>query len=134
MTVVPSEDGFDLDMAVAQLGANSTDVRILFKVLVNSLAPTLGSRLEVERAGRFKKSDEIKAVQVALDNDILRAEIDGPTVRCVIGHSSGGIRIRSDQVDIVTWLKRLLGGLQAEATQSEAIRLALEHIMIGGPS
>ena len=65
---------------------------------------------------------------------MLRADIDGPIVRCTIGHSSGGIRIRSERVDIDVWLKRLLGALQAEAARSETIRLALENIMIGGTS
>jgi len=131
----PPEDGFDLDLAVASLSSNATDVRILLKLLVNSLASTLGSRLVVERAGGLlRKSQEIKAVQLAVGDDVLRAEVEGSSVRCTIGHSSGGIRIRSEQVDMGTWLTRLLGALQTEAAQSESIRLALENIMIGGQS
>jgi hypothetical protein len=131
----PSDEGFNLDIAVSALASNSTDVRIMIKLLVNELAPTLGPRLVVERRGsRLRKSDEIKTVQVALGNDMLRAEIDGASVRCTIGHSSGGIRIRSDEVDMGTWLKRLLSALQAEAAQSETTRLALENLMIGGIS
>jgi hypothetical protein len=131
----PSDDGFDLDLAVSALASNSTDVRIMMKLLVNGLAATLGGRLTVERGGsRLRKSEEIKTVQVNLGNDVLRAEVDGASVRCTIGHSSGGIRIRSDQVDMGTWLKRLLGALQAEAAQSETTRLALENIMIGDTS
>ena len=130
-----SDDGFDLDLAVSALASNSTDVRIMMRVLVNNLASTLGGRLVVERrGGLLRKSEEIRTVEVALGNDVLRAEIDGASVRCTIGHSSGGIRIRSDQVDMGTWLKRLLGALQAEAAQSETTRLALENIMIGGTS
>ena len=131
----PSDDGFDLDLAVSALASNSTDVRIMMKVLVNGLASTLGGRLVVERrGGLLRKSEEIRTVQVTLGEDMLRAEIDGASVRCTIGHSSGGIRIRSDQVDMGTWLKRLLGALQAEAKQSESTRLALEKIMIGDAS
>jgi hypothetical protein len=130
-----SDDGFDLDLAVSALASNSTDVRIMMRVLVNNLASTLGGRLVVERrGGLLRKSEEIRTVEVALGNDVLRAEIDGASVRCTIGHSSGGIRIRSDQVDMATWLKRLLGALQAEAKQSESTRLALEQIMIGDAS
>jgi hypothetical protein len=130
-----SDDGFDLDLAVSALASNSTDVRIMMRVLVNNLASTLGGRLVVERrGGLLRKSEEIRTVQVALGNDVLRAEIDGASVRCTIGHSSGGIRIRSDQVDMATWLKHLLGALQAEAKQSESTRLALEQIMIGDAS
>ncbi len=131
----PSEEGFDLELAVAALGSNATDVRILLKLLVDSLASTLGNRLVVERSGgRFRKPAEIKALQIGFGDDVLRAEIDGPSVRCTIGHSSGGIRIRSEQVDMDEWLKRLLGTLQAEAVRSESVRLALENMMIGGSS
>jgi hypothetical protein len=131
----PSDDGFDLDLAVSALASNSTDVRIMMKLLVNGLAETLGGRLIVERQGsRLRKSEEIRSVQVTLGDDVLRADIDGASVRCTVGHSSGGIRIRSDQVDMGTWLKRLLGALQAEAAQSETTRLALENIMIGETS
>ncbi len=126
-------EGFDLDLAVASLASNSTDVRIMMKLLVAELASSLGGRLTVERrGGLLRRSEEIQTVQVNLGNDVLRAEVDGDSVRCTIGHSSAGIRIRSEQVDMAVWLKRLLGALEAEAAQSEATRQALEKIMIGG--
>jgi len=126
-------DAFDLDMAAAALRANSTDVPMMLKLLVLQLGDALGGRLVVERAGgRFHKSDEIKSVQVSMGDDDLRAEVDGAVVRCTIGHSSGGIRIRSAQVPMDEWLGRLLQGLQAEAAHSENARLALERIVIGG--
>ena len=130
-----SGDGaFDLSMAVSQLASNSTDARLMLKLLVSQLADALGDRMVVERAGgRFRKSDEIKSVRVTLGNDTLEASVEGPSVRCTIGHSSGGIRIRSEQVDINTWLTRLLSTLQSEAATSEQTRAALENIVIGGP-
>jgi hypothetical protein len=58
--------------------------------------------------------------------------VDGAVLRCTIGHSSGGIRIRSEKVDMDTWLARLLTVLKAEADHSQAVRQALENIVIGG--
>ena len=58
--------------------------------------------------------------------------VDGAVLRCTIGHSSGGIRIRSEKVDMDTWLNRLLTVLKAEAANSQAVRQALENIVIGG--
>ncbi len=55
-------------------------------------------------------------------------------MRCSIGHSSGGIRIRSEQVGMDAWLTRLLTTLQSEAANSEQTRLALENIVIGDQS
>jgi hypothetical protein len=128
-----ADGAFDLSMAVSQLASNSTDARIMLKLLAGQLADALGDRLAVERGGgRFRKSDDIKTVRVTLGNDTLQADVEGPTVRCTIGHSSGGIRIRSEQVDMNTWLTRLLSTLQAEAAHSEQTRTALENIVIGG--
>ncbi|HUI05141.1 MAG TPA: hypothetical protein VLZ77_16500 [Acidimicrobiales bacterium] len=128
-----SGDGFDLDMAAASLQANSVDVPMMLRLLVNEVGDVLGKRLVVERAGGlFRKSDAVKSVEVTVGDDTLRAEVDGGTVRCSVGHSSGGIRIRSAQVDMDEWLRRLLQALQAEAAHSERARQALENIVIGG--
>jgi hypothetical protein len=130
-----SEDAaFDLSMAVSQLASNSTDLRIMLKLLVAQLSDALGDRIAVERAGRFRKSDEIKLVRITLGDDTLEAAVEGGTVRCTIGHSSGGIRIRSEQVGMDAWLTRLLTTLQTEAAHSEQTRVALENIVIGGQS
>ena len=128
-------DALDLDLAVASLRAGSEDVGMMLEMLSRTLRDALGRSLVVERSkGLLKRSSEIKALQVTLGDDQLRAEVDGPTVRCTIGHSSGGIRIRSSQVDMGEWLRRLLQGLKAEADHSETARQALEHIVIGGGS
>ena len=73
-------------------------------------------------------------MRVTLGDDTLEASVEGGTVRCSIGHSSGGIRIRSEQVGMDVWLTRLLTTLQAEAAHSEQTRQALENIVIGGQS
>jgi len=86
----------------------------------------------VERAGRLRKSDEVKSVRIALGSDTFGATVEGASVRCSIGHSSGGIRIRDEQVGMDLWLTRLLSSLQAQAAHSEQTRLALENIVIGG--
>jgi hypothetical protein len=130
-----SGGAFDLSMAVSQLASNSTDSRIMLKLLVSQLADALGDRIAVERAGgRFRKSDEIQSVRITLGNDTLEADVKGPSVQCTIGHSSGGIRIRSEQVDMNAWLTRLLTTLQTEAATSEQTRTALENIVIGEPT
>ena len=123
---------FDMSLAISQLASNSTDLRILLKLLVTQLAPVLGDRMVVERAGRLRKSDEVKSVRIALGNDTFDATVEGASVRCSIGHSSGGIRIRDEQVGMDLWLTRLLSSLQAQAAHSEQTRLALENIVIGG--
>ena len=123
----------DLELAAASLRADGTDVRILVKVLADQLADALGSRLEVKRTGgRFKRSDDIRSIRITIDDDQFDGEVDGNTLRCTIGHSSGGIRIRSEKVGVDDWLSRLLTTLKAEAAHSQAVRQALESMVIGG--
>ena len=126
-------ESFDLELAAAQLRADSSDVHILVKVLVDQLSDALGSRLKVERSGgRFRKSADIKSLTITMEDDQFDAVVDGSLLRCTVGHSSGGIRIRSEKVDMDTWLNRLLAVLKAEADHSQAVRQALENIVIGG--
>ncbi|NNN09928.1 MAG: hypothetical protein HKL85_12175 [Acidimicrobiaceae bacterium] len=129
----PSDDSFDLNLAVATLRSNSADVHILLKVLTSELSATLGERLQVEHArGRFHKSDAVAKVLIAMGNESFEAAIEGPELRCRVAHSSGGIRIRSETLNVDEWIVRLLGALQLEAAHSESARQALEHIVIGG--
>jgi hypothetical protein len=130
-----TDDAFDLDMAAAMVQSNATDVHIMLKVLAGQLSEVLGPKVVVDRAGGLlRKSEAVKALEVTLGDDVLRAQVDGATVRCSVGHSSGGIRIRTESVDLDTWLKRLLVALQEEAAHSEVARQALERIVIGGSS
>jgi len=130
-----SSDAFDLDMAAAMVQSNATDVHIMLKVLAGQLSEVLGPRVVVERAGGLlRKSNEVKALEVTLGDDVLRAQVEGGSVRCSVAHSSGGIRIRSESVDLDSWLKRLLTALKDEAVHSEGARQALERIVIGGSS
>jgi hypothetical protein len=127
------DESFDLELAAASLRADGSDVGILVKVLADQLGDALGSRLQVERAGgRFRKSDKVRSIRITMDGDQFDAEVDGPTLRCTIGHSSGGIRIRSEKVSVDEWLTRLLTVLKAEAANSQAVRQALESMVIGG--
>jgi len=127
------DDSMDLELAAASLRADASDVHILVKVLADLLSDALGSRLKVEKAGgRFRKSDDIRSLSIGMGDDQFDAEVDGTSLRCTIGHTSGGIRIRSEKVDVDTWLNRLLTMLKAEAANSQAVRMALENMVIGG--
>jgi hypothetical protein len=129
----PSDDSYDLNLAAASLRSSSGDTHILLKALCTELADTLGERLHVDRAGgRLRKSGDIVAVRIGMGSDTFEAAVDGPLLKCSVGHFSGGIRIRSEPVDVDEWIVRLLGALQAEAAHSENARQALERIVIGG--
>lgn len=129
------DDAFDLDLATASLLSDGNDIEMLLRVLVKQLTEALGNRLVVEReGGLFRKSDKIKALDVTLGDDDYRAEVSRGQVTCTVGHSSGGIRIRSEKVTMDQWVRRLLESLRAEAAHSQTARQALENIVIGGPA
>jgi hypothetical protein len=124
----------DMEIAVAAVLANNSDVRMLLRVLGRTLQAALGDRVEVKHSGGghlHKKSDEVQAVVVHLDEDDYEADLEGHGVRCVVGRSSGGIRIRNEQLPVDKWLHRLLSALQNEAVGNQAARQALEDIVVG---
>jgi hypothetical protein len=125
------EGDLDLDLLASSLRADDGDVRVLLRALVTRLSGALGDRLDVERAGRFRKGEEIRRVSIRLGDDQLDATVDRGSLECTVSRSSGGIRIRSTRVGIDEWLRRLLGALRDEAATTQATRQALEALVIG---
>lgn len=127
------EDRLDLDLATTALLAKGEDIPMLLKMLADQLAVSLSDRLTVQReGGLFKKSDAIKSISVSMGADEYRAEMAKGRVTCTVGHTSGGIRIRSEQLGVDDWIRRLLEDLRAEASHSQRARQALENIVYGG--
>lgn len=123
----------DLDLLASSLQADTGDVGLLLRVLVARLGGALGNRLRVERGGGLlRRNDQIRRVSIELGDDLLEAAVEGGSVRCTVGRSSGGIRIRSTKVTMDEWLHQLLEALREEASSSQATRQALEAMMLGG--
>ena len=128
-----SDEAFDFDMAAAySLQANTADVHMMLKLLVRQLADVLGKRLVFERAGGLlRRSDEVRSVELSLGDDVLRAEVDGASLRC----TSVTVRAASaSAANRSTWTNGSPAprALQAEAAHSEPRAVALENIVIGG--
>jgi hypothetical protein len=125
----------DMQMAAAALLANNKDVKMMLRVLGKSLQDALGDRVDVAHATGgllHRQSDEVKSITVHLDQDDYQAAIDGPAVRCSVGRSSGGIRIRNEQLPVEQWLTRLLSALQTEAVSNQSAQAALQRVIVGG--
>ena len=125
----------DMQMAAAALLANNKDVKMMLRLLGKSLQDTLGDRVEVAHSGGglfHRQTDEVKNITVCLEQDEYQAALDGPSVRCTVGRSSGGIRIRSEQLPVEQWLTRLLSALQAEAVSNQSAQAALQNVIVGG--
>jgi hypothetical protein len=128
-----SDESYDLELAAATLLGDSHDIQTLLRVLASDLSTALGARLKVERkGGLLRRSDDIKSIRVNLAEEDFDAEVHDGAVECTVCHSSGGIRIRTERLEMGQWLQRLLGRLQEEASRSQETRLALEKLVIGG--
>ena len=115
----------------------TSDVHMLLKVLASQLSGAAGRPAQGRAPGR--SAAQVRRDQVgsrsAIGDEDFRAELQGrrgdlhrrPLVRRA---SASAAR----QVEMDEWLRRLLSALQTEAAHSQAARLALENIVIGGPA
>lgn len=128
-----SGEPFDLELATAALLSDTHDVQFLLQMLARQLTGSLGDRVKVERDGGLfrRRNESVRSLRVAIGDDEYLATEKG----CAIGHDSGGIRIRTENVAMEAWLSRLLGALQEEAGHNQSARLALENLLLrGGPA
>jgi hypothetical protein len=128
-------DQMDMQLAAAALLADNKDVKMMLRVLGKTLHDSFGDRVDIARAPGgmlHRQSEEVKAITVHLDQDDYQAQLDGHAVQCTVGRSSGGIRIRNENLPIEKWLERLLNALQKEAINNQSARAALQNVIIGG--
>jgi hypothetical protein len=125
----------DMQMAAAALLANDKDVKMMLRVLGKNLQEIFGDRVEIVHVSGgllHRQSEEVQSIIVHLDQDDYQAHLDGRSVRCSIGRSSGGIVIRNEQMPIEQWLYRLLAALQQESVNNQSALAALQNVIIGG--
>ena len=112
----------------AGLGREASGDRELFlSLLVESLAPALGERLKVERAGGwFRRDGPIRRVRVELEEEQYALEVGRSgalrATRCRIVR---GIALKTDELAVEAWLQ-LLGEALAEYARTH--REAMEAL------
>lgn len=125
-----------MQLAAAALLADNKDVKMLLRALGKTLQDAFGDRVEVTHPPGgllHHQSQEVKTITVHLGPDDYQAQLEGGAVHCVVGRTSGGIRIRNEELAVEQWLGRLLAALQSEAVNNQSARAALEKVIIGGP-
>lgn len=132
MSDVPADESLRLDSAVASLLAESSDLKLLMRVLARELSATLGARVEVKyQGGLLRRSAEVRSLAIAGADQSFRAEATNGGISFSIAHFSAGIRLRSENVELPVWLRSLVGALEAEARHDRSAREALEAVLAG---
>ncbi len=127
-----SEDSepVDLDLLAASLRADSSDLGAFVESLAVKLEDAIPNRVRVERRrdGMFG-SKLVRRIEVDLGDQRLdlRYARDLETRRAKL---SGGIVLKSEQLDTDAWLSALGGALADEARRSETTRQALQRLLI----
>jgi hypothetical protein len=124
----------DMQLAAAALLADSSDVKMMLRLLAKNLQDNIGNAVEVGRSGGLlhRQGGEVRNITVHLRQDDFQADLDSHPVRCTVGRSSGGVRIRNEELPVEEWLSRLLAALKEEAVHNQAASNALQNVIIGG--
>jgi hypothetical protein len=129
MTDVPPQEQ-DLDALAAALRADAGDVGIFFAVLASKLSGAMPGAVDLEReGGLFKKDRPVKKITVHAGDDLFEAELKGGAVAARHGHAVRGITLRSEELELQSWLRALLGVLKSRAESSADASAALRSLV-----
>jgi hypothetical protein len=122
----------DIDLLAASLRADSSDLGAFVESLATKLADVLPGRVRVQRARRGLLGPKIVR-RIAFDAggqrlELVRGDDDAVETRCA--RLSGGIVLKTEELDTESWLAVLGEALAAEAGRNERTRQALERLLI----
>jgi hypothetical protein len=127
-------DGADLDTVAAALRAETTDLPTLVELLAYKLELALPGRAIVTRrpVSFLSKRKRVDRLEIPLGDlsYVLQRGRDG-RIAATKAHVVRGIVLSTDELDVDTWLRGLVVGLQDVARTSERDRVALERELLG---
>ncbi|MGO9822968.1 MAG: hypothetical protein ACLPTJ_20250 [Solirubrobacteraceae bacterium] len=122
----------DIDLIAASLRADSTDVGTFVEALAVKLEDAIPGGVTVERRRDGLRGPKLVR-RIAVDAGSQRLELRrlpaGIETKC--SRLSGGIVLKSEEVDTDTWLRALGEALADQATRSQTTRQALERLLNG---
>jgi hypothetical protein len=120
----------DFDLVASALRADAADVDAFFDVLAGKLEQVLPGQVEIERGGLLGRGAP-KAVAVTLGDQVYEARRERRGVACRRRTIVRGIALKSEELDLGSWIDGLSAGLVDEAARSERARVALEGLLQG---
>jgi hypothetical protein len=127
----PEPESVDLDLLAASLRADSGDLDAFVESLAVKLEEAIPKRVRVDRrkSGMFGPK-LVRQIQVDLADQRLELRAGTGSLETRRAKLSGGIVLKSEQLDTDAWLAALGGALADEARRSETTRQALQRLLI----
>jgi hypothetical protein len=135
---VPGED-LNLDMLMAALRADSTDVAIYARVLTESLSDAMpAGSVTVDRersvSDRMRgRPGTVSKVTVRLGDQVLSLGIQRGAPAAEICREVRGVVLSRQPVPLGQWISELARALMVHAEQNAAAAAALRRLVAGGP-
>jgi hypothetical protein len=125
-------DSLELDLLAASLRADLSDIAAFVEGLAVKLEESLPGVVRVERVKQGFRGPKLVR-RIALDagsGERLELRREGTRVETLTARTSGGIVLKTEAVDVETWLNSLATVIAAEAGRNEKTRQALERLLM----
>jgi hypothetical protein len=124
-------ESVDLDLLAASLRADSSDLDAFVESLAVKLEEAIpkGVRVDRRKSGMFGPK-LVRQIVVDLGDQRLELRAGASSLETRRAKLSGGIVLKSEQLDTDAWLAALGGALADEARRSEITRQALQRLLI----
>jgi hypothetical protein len=125
-------DSLELDLLAASLRADLGDIAAFVEGLAVKLEESLPGVVHVERVKQGFRGPKLVR-RIALDagsGERLELRREGTRVETLTARTSGGIVLKTEAVDVETWLNSLATVIASEAGRNEKTRQALERLLM----
>jgi hypothetical protein len=124
-------ESVDLDLLAASLRADTSDLAAFVESLAVKLEEAIPGRVRVDRRRSGLRGPKlVRQVEVDLGDQRLELSFQDRSLATRRAKLSGGIVLKSEQLDTDAWLGALGEALAAEAQRSEITRQALQRLLI----
>ena len=125
-------ESLELDLLAASLRADLGDIAAFVEGLAVKLEEALPGVVQVERVKQgFRGPKLVKRIALSAGSgERLELRREGNSVQTLTARTSGGIVLKTEAVDIETWLTTLTTIIAAEAGRNERTRQALERLLM----
>jgi hypothetical protein len=131
LPVATDDESLDLDLIAASLRADLADVNAFVEGLAVKLEDAIPGATVIKRArSGFRGPKQVVGIAVDLAGMRLLMDRRGDHLQTAKARTSGGIVLKTEEVDVDQWLTALTAALAAEAQRSQRIRQALEGLLM----